>query len=144
MELSERRFEDLSRLQYRIFTCALGGDRNRSALVLNFSGVYGVGSAGNGDAAFMRIITQAALSSWDSDAVVFDLRELAYEWGDAIWGVFSRGVARSRAERVPCALVVSDLCRGGFSTCRNLIPPMFDDLELAITFVGEQVVRGSP
>jgi hypothetical protein len=99
MELAEHRFDELSRLQYRIFTCALGGKHNARALVLKFSGVYGVGSAGNGDADFMRVI--------------------------------------ARVEGLPCALVVSDLCRGGFSTCQGFVPPMFDDIESAIHFVGQ-------
>lgn len=137
MQLIEHRFDDLSRLQYRIFTCELGGKHNPTALVLKFSGVYGVGSAGNGDAAFMRVITRAATSGWRCHAAVFDLRELGYEWGDSIWGVFGRGIEPSGVESLPCALVVSDLCRGGFSTCSGLVPPMFDDLESAIAFVGE-------
>jgi hypothetical protein len=99
--------------------------------------VYGVGPAGNGDADFMRVVTRAALSAWHSHAVVFDLRELAYEWGNAIWAVFGRGIPCSGVEGLPCALVVSDLCRGGFSTCRGMVPPMFDDLGPAIAFVGE-------
>jgi hypothetical protein len=135
MELVEHRFEDLSRIQYRIFTCALGGKHNPMALVLKFSGVYGVGSAGNNDADFMRVITRAARSAWRSDAVVFDLRDLAYEWGDSTWGVFGRRL--SEVDGLPSALVVSDLCRAGFSTCARLVPPMFDDLESAIAFVAE-------
>jgi hypothetical protein len=137
MDLVERRFDSLSRLQYRIFTCALGGKHNPTALVLRFAGTYGVGSAGNGDGDFMRVITRAATSAWHCHAVVYDLRELAYEWGDSIWGVFGHGVPPSGVEGLPCALVVSDSCRGGFSTCRGLVPPMFEDLESAITFVGE-------
>jgi hypothetical protein len=137
MELVEHRFDELSRLLYRVFTRELGGKHHARALVLKFSGAYGVGSAGNGDAAFMRVITRAATSAWRCHAVVFDLRELAYEWGDAIWGVFGRGIEPSGVEGLPCASVVSDLCRRGFSTCRTLVPPMFDDLESAIGFVGE-------
>ena len=135
MELVEHRFDELSRLQYRIFTCALGGKHNPTALVLKFSGVYGVGSAGNDDAALMRIITHAATSTWLSQAAVFDLRELAYEWGDSIWKVFGRGIETSGVEGLPCALVVSDLCRRGFSSCAGFVPPMFDDLDSAIAFV---------
>src|SRR5262245_54238114 len=105
MELAERRFDELSSLQYRIFTCALGGKHNPTAIVLKFSGVYGIGSAGNGDADFMRVITQAALSAWHSHAVVFDLRELTYEWGNGIWAVFGRGIHPSGVEGLPCALV---------------------------------------
>src|SRR5262249_39766417 len=104
-----------------------------------FSGVYGEGSAGNGDADFMRVITRAALSAWHSPPVVFDLRELDYQWGDAIWSVFGfgRGVHSSGVENLPRALVVSDLCRGGVSTRRGLVPAMFNDLETALAFVAE-------
>jgi hypothetical protein len=137
MDLIEHRFEELSCLQYRIFSYDLGGKHRPTALVLRFAGVYGVGSAGNGDAEFMRVITRAALEAWHCHAVVFDLRELAYDWGDAIWRVFGRGIRSSGVEDLPCALVVSDLCRGGFSTCRGLVPPMFDDLESALAFVAE-------
>ena len=137
MELVEHRFDELSRLQYRLFTCALGGKHNPTALVLKFSGVYGDGSAGNDDAAFMRVITRAAISAWRNHAVVFDLRELAYEWGNGIWSVFSRLMDPSEGENLPCAMVISDRCRGGFSTCARLVPPMFDDLDSAVAFVAE-------
>src|ERR1700747_1694426 len=124
MDLSERRFDELIRLQYRIFTFPLGGKHHAKALVLKFSGVYGIGSEGNGDADFMLAITRAATSVWHCHAVVFDLRELAYEWGDSFWRIFGRGIEPSGTEGMPCALVISDLCRGGFSTCQGLVPPM--------------------
>jgi hypothetical protein len=137
MDLVEHRFDELSRLQYRIFTCDLGGKHNPTALLLRFVGTFGVGSAGNKDADFMRVITGAAISAWRCHAVVFDLRELAYVWGNGIWDVFRDGVQTSGVKRLPCALVVSDLCRRGFSTCRRVVPPMFEDLETAMTFVAE-------
>lgn len=138
MDLNEHRFEELSRLEYRIFTCSLGGKHHAKALVLKFAGTYGIGSAGNGDADFMLAITRAATSVWRSHAFVFDLRELSYEWRDAIWRIFGRGIEPSGTEGRPCALVVSDLCRRGFSTCQSIVPPMFDDLESAIQVVAEQ------
>jgi hypothetical protein len=35
MELVQRRFDDLSRVQYTVFICAFGGKHNSTALVLN-------------------------------------------------------------------------------------------------------------
>jgi hypothetical protein len=137
LELVELRFEELSRLQYQIHSCALGGKHHARALVVKFSGIYGIGSKGNGDANFMRAIVLAALNVWHSHAIVFDLRDLAYEWGDAIWRVFGRGIDPAGIDEYPRALVVSDLCRSGFSTCGTIVPPMFDDLESAIKFVAE-------
>jgi hypothetical protein len=135
VQLCERRFDDLSQLRYQIFTCELGGEHSPIVLVLAFSGTYGDGTLGNGDADYMRVITQAALSLWDVHGVVFDLRELRYCWGNGIWAVFGRGLPSSGAERYPRALVVSDLCRDGFSTCAGLVPPMFDRLEEAIEYL---------
>src|SRR5262249_16298306 len=109
-------------------------------LVLKFSGAYRQGSAGNGDATLMRVITQAALSAWDPDAVVFDLRELDYKWGNGIWSVFGLGIPSSGVERLPRVLVVSHLWRGGFATCGGLVPTMFDDIEDAIKCV-EEIAR---
>lgn len=137
MQLIEHRFEELSHLQYRVFTCQVGGKHDPTILVLKFSGAYGIGSEGNCDATLMQAITNAALSTWYSHAIVFDLREMRYEWGDAIWRVFGRGAQSHFVEGLPIALVVSDLCRSGFMSCQVLVPPIFDDLESAIAFVSE-------
>src|SRR5579862_5459896 len=114
MELVKHRFRELSRLQYQILTSAIGGRHNPTALVLKFSGDYGIGTAGNGDAAYMRIVTRAAVSAWPCDAVVFDLRDMTYWWGNSIWGLFGNSIPPSGVEALPRALVVSDLCRRGF------------------------------
>lgn len=136
MHLTEHRFEDLSDLKYRIFTCDLGGEHHAQAMVLQFSGTYGVGSEGNGDAEFMRVTSLAALSAWRVHAV----RELDYEWGNSIWSVFGHGIDPSGVERLPVALVVSERCRTGFASCASLVPKMFDDLESALAFVGPPAI----
>jgi hypothetical protein len=139
VELVEHTFEELGNLRYRMFTCPLAGEQYATALVIRFSGVFGIGSAGNGNAALMRVVTRAGLDAWGCRAVVFDLRELAYEWGNGIWEAFSRAVEAGRGKRLPCALVVSELCRNGFSSCAGMVPPMFDDLEAAVAFVARPV-----
>ncbi len=135
MELREHHFDDLSKVRYRIFTCDLGGKHHPVVLVLAFNGTYGEGTLGNGDADYMCVMTQAALSLWNVHGIVFDLRELRYCWGNGIWAVFGRGMPSSGAEHYPRALVVSDLCRNGFSTCAGLVPPMFESLEAAIDHI---------
>lgn len=132
MEFTEHRFNELSDIEYRIFTCDISGDRKATALVLQFSGSYGHGSAGNGDGQFMRTITLCALSLWNVDAVIFDLRELDYEWGNTIWGIYGRSFDPSGIGDLPYATVVSDRCRAGFETCAGIVGPMFDGLESAI------------
>ena len=132
MQYIEHRFGDLSQLEYRIQTCRLGGKHHATAMILGFSGRYGVGSAGNGDSEFMRITSLAALSAWRVHAVVFDLRQLKYEWGNGIWSVFGHGIDPSGVDEMPVAMVVSDLCRNGFSTCAGMVPKMFDDIDSAL------------
>jgi hypothetical protein len=132
MELVERHLLDFSDIQYRIFTCDLGGDSELTALVLEFSGRYGYGSLGNADGQFMRTITLCALSLWTVEAVVFDLRELEYEWGNTIWGMYGHSIDPSGIGDLPYATVVSDLCRAGFQTCESIVGPLFDDLESAL------------
>lgn len=139
MILTEHRFDELSNLQYRVFLGVLEGEHNRTVLVLNFTGTYGIGSKGRRDADFMQAITEAALTAWNCDAVIFDLREFAYEWGNNIWGLFGRGVRYSAIRDLPQALIVSDLCRGGFLTCGSIVPPMFDDFESAANYVRDAV-----
>lgn len=132
MELIEHRFESLSEIQYRIFTCDISGDRSATAMVLRFSGTYGHGSLGNGDGDFMRIITLTALSFWRVEAVAFDLRELNYQWGNSIWGMYGRSIDPSGIGDLPYATIVSDLCRTAFQSCESIVGPLFDDLDSAI------------
>lgn len=132
MQLTELRFDSVSDIKYRIFTCDISGKRSATAMVLQFSGTYGHGSQGNGDGHFMRTTTLSALSLWSVEAVVFDLRELRYEWGNTIWGMYGRSFDPSGIGDLPYATVVSDLCRAGFQSCEGIVGPLFDDLEAAV------------
>lgn len=91
------------------------------AVVIKFNGSYGYGSAGNGDALYMIAIRDYLLNCVLAYAVVFDLRELNYEWGDGIWDMF-------RCDE-PFATLVSDRCKG-FQTC-GVARPMFESIESA-------------
>lgn len=132
MQLHEHRFDELSDIQYRIFTCDISDERTATAMVLRFTGSYGHGSAGNNDGHFMRTVTLSAVSLWMVDAVVFDLRELDYEWGNTIWGMYGRSIDPSGIEDLPFATVVSERCRAGFESCEGIVGPLFDDLDAAI------------
>lgn len=143
MKLRELVLSDLSRLRSRCFLCEFAGTHNPKALVLEFAGKYGVGSLGNDDAAYIEATKSAWLSVLRVDAIVFDLRQMEYEWGNSIWNAFRWGTALGKSIRhegkpqpvYPTALVVSELCQPGFSTCEGMVPPMFDDLDAALTFV---------
>lgn len=134
MKIRELALGDLSALRARTYLCEFECDRGPTALVLEFAGKYGSGSEENCDADFMDAVKSTWLSILDVDAIVYDLRQMEYEWGNSIWNVF-RGCCFGPKKVYPSALVVSNLCRPGFSTCGEIVPPMFDDLDEALRFV---------
>ncbi|MBN9519395.1 hypothetical protein J0H58_12875 [bacterium] len=134
MEIRDFDLHTLSALSYRMRTCEFGGTWNPTALILEFSGVYGWGSQGNGDADFIAAIKAAALEVLHVEAVVFDFREMSYEWGNRIWEVLH--CRRPDGDTsLPVAMVISDECRPGFAGCTKMVPPMFESLEQALRFV---------
>ncbi len=92
------------------------------AVAIKFMGSYGDGSAGNGDAAYMIAIRDYIVSCVLPAALIFDLRELEYEWGNTIWNMFQCDE--------PFATIVSERCKG-FRTC-GVAKPMFYDMEAAL------------
>jgi hypothetical protein len=98
---------------------------------------------GNDDAAYIEATKSAWLSVFHVNAIVFDLRHMEYEWGNSIWNALLWDTASDESileegeprPVYPTALVVSGLCWPGFSTCKGMVPPMFDDLDTALRFV---------
>ena len=116
MKISEFKFDALSQLKYLIFVCEFGGKWNPSALVLEFSGKYGLGSEGNTDADYIDAIKAAALAILNVEAVVFDFRNMSYEWGNRIWNVLQVNRPDDESGGLPVAMVISDKCCKGFSS----------------------------
>lgn len=56
-------------------------------LAIAFAGMYPPGSEGNECAAEMVAYVRSALSTTNTAAMLFDLRNLDYTWGDAIGGL---------------------------------------------------------
>jgi hypothetical protein len=97
------------------------------ALIVQFAGTYRTGSAGNADARYMTAVASAGFEAWQPQGLVFDLRELKYEWGDRIERLigFGRGkgstleamlMGKERELKdtdIPVAIVTSALCRVG-------------------------------
>ncbi|MEQ8515601.1 MAG: hypothetical protein RIC38_08355 [Chromatocurvus sp.] len=76
-------------------------------LLLQFTGPYGVGSAGRRDAAFLLAMSKAALTLWPPDALIFDLQALEYVWGDNICELFD--IPRLVGFDLPAAVAASRL-----------------------------------
>ncbi|MCL4267464.1 MAG: hypothetical protein KJ069_30095 [Anaerolineae bacterium] len=61
----------------------------QSVLIASFSGKYRHGSAGNPDASYMWGLLKTAIELWNPKAVIIDLHDLEYSWGDRMEEVFS-------------------------------------------------------
>lgn len=86
IKLTPRKFEDLSSLKYSMFTCPLitWPDGGMQCLVIQFRGECGKSTENNGSGyeLFMSTIIKAAMTAWQPVALVLDLRQLKYVWGD--------------------------------------------------------------
>ena len=124
----------MSKLKFSTYIAQFDAKWNPRALILEFSGTYGSGSAGNDDADFIEMIRVAALTVLHVHAIVYDFRNMDYEWGNRIWSVL-RCLRGDDEGQMPCSMVISDRCWKGFSTCTGMVPPMFDTLEEALACV---------
>jgi hypothetical protein len=122
-DLTEWKLSEISKLQSRTFFCHFpywpsfadqGGSRD--VLVVSFYGEYGDGCDGGEDATFMVAITAGAIAALPRFALILDLREMAYVWGDKLTEVLYSGESRFEAAELPTAVVVSDRCRAGMTS----------------------------
>jgi len=132
LELEEWSFDDLSELKCRIHG-VLDDDRETHVAVVSFEGVYGVGSEGNDDAAYMRGMVLAVLSAWDVAGLVLDLRKLEYSWGYALLGVIeAAGELRDQNESAtfhfPVLIVTADDCHKGVESLLESATESFGDI----------------
>lgn len=110
MNLRELKIAPDSEIAHEMYLVDLPSLPGSEALVMKFIGTYGYGSGGNGDARYMTAMTKAAIEYCGPNALIFDLSELGYEWGDMLEAVLSTGYQLWGDEDVPHAIVVSGLC----------------------------------
>lgn len=91
----------------RSHTTLLDSPESGPIAVISFSGDYPPGSAGNEMAREMKAVVTAAVNKFHPSAVVFDLSELNYRWGDAISGIFWALLQDTR-EFLPSCVVATD------------------------------------
>jgi hypothetical protein len=109
-------------------------------LVVRFTGVSGFGCANNGDANYMAAMIHAGIVAWDPCAILLDLREMAYQWGDMMVNPLCAGFRHyADGSDLPLAVVVSDLNRQGLTSLvtdemHDVHPAsiLFETLEAAI------------
>ena len=111
MKLELLRLEELSNLQYAFYSCPLPQKEYSEALMVSFTGEYGIGCQGNGDARFMTAIISAAMAAWEPSALILDLRTMKYEWGDLIDMALCAGNFAYTESPFPTAVITSELNR---------------------------------
>jgi len=115
-------------------------------LMLEYSGPYAVGSAGRRDAAYLLAMSRAAVTLWPGDALIFDLRELHYVWGDEISALFD--IRRLVGFELPSAVIASPVnetpLRGiigsevGVPACEIVRKPDDAIVAVCVQFRGDQ------
>lgn len=88
----------------------IAGGRHPGAIRIAFRGTYGWGAAGRWDARLIVAVLAETVRRHAPQALILDLSELDYRWGDDIARVLEY------RWRVPVAIVVSDLCADGLAS----------------------------
>jgi hypothetical protein len=117
MDLTPHSLTEMSDVKVAFFTCPLPSKSYCEALIVRCTGECGFGSNSNADAQFMTAMVKAGLAAWEPVALVLDLRELKYQWGDQMLGVLCAGEGYYYDwSSPPTAVVVSGLCRDGLTS----------------------------
>lgn len=116
-------------ISYEIFCTQMPSATHLDVLIMKFSGVYGIGSKGNGDAQFMTAMTKAAISYTAPFGLIFDFTDLSYQWGDRMSDVILAGEHHWADAEMPFAIVVSDKCVEAMTSLLKVELDM-DDLTL--------------
>jgi hypothetical protein len=116
MKLQQVRIEDETRLGYEFRLETSGRNSFCYTLIAKFLGDYRDGSAGKPDLRFIVGMTKMAVAIWYPAALVLDLSELRYEWGDDMNELLSPTFGGERA-----AVVVGPKCARAIATLATLL-----------------------
>src|SRR5262245_46357125 len=118
-------------------------------LIVAFEGAYGIGSAGNSDATFMRAASAAGVEAFFPDAVIFDFTRLKYVWGDMLESVYSTAPNLPGEAKQRFAVLVGPECREAVRTLElgefsseplSSIPWAHETLESACEYLRNSVL----
>jgi hypothetical protein len=97
MKLRPVRIEDETRLRHEFQLETTGRNPFCHTLIAKFIGEYRTGAAGAPDAAFIVGMARMAVEIWRPAAVVLDLSDLRYEWGDEMGWLLPPSLGRKSA-----------------------------------------------
>jgi len=114
-----------------------------SIIHLAFAGDYRSGSGGAPDAHFIEGMVRTVDAIWGPSALVLDLRNVSYDWGDEMDLVLQPPTGISAIVVGPkCEPAISTLCYG-IDTKKSILEQahFFDALEPAIDYVTRALVE---
>jgi len=114
--LARKNPNELSKIEVSFWTGASRITDYRTILVVRYRGKYRPGSEGNPDATFMYAQGRYALAAFTPCAVLIDLTELEYEWGDMLEAVFSFAADQYYDKPFPTAVLVGEKCADAIGT----------------------------
>jgi len=144
IELEDLQLDSLSDIDVSFFRARSRRGAPGSILIARYAGNYRFASAGNRDARFMYAYGEAAIAAWSPSAVVIDLQNLHYKWGDMLERVFDVGARSYVDSKFPRALVVGPHCEEPIRTLVlgeyskksiSSIEWIFRDFEKALDYV---------
>lgn len=111
MELKPCSLGDLSCAKVSFATCLLPSTPYAKALVVAFTGKADNRREFHGTYRFMNAMIAAGAAAWNPFAVVLDLRQLSYEWGDEMASALVSARDSHSGRSLPSAV-----CRGHFGS----------------------------
>ena len=84
-------------------------------LVISYSGVYGIGSKGNGDAHYMHAMGTFGMEFSNAAGLILDFRKLNYKWGDMMDYVLNLP-HEARPRPIPFAIIFGEKNRKALGT----------------------------
>ena len=136
--------EDVS-IEHKYFKMPVPSASYANILVVQFSGQSGFGCNNNSDATYMAAMIRAGIVVVKPIAVLLDLRDLTYEWGDMMAEPFCAGHNHYVRGDLLLVAVVSDLNRKGLTsllTDEMATDPknvLFESLEDAVDFIDTDI-----
>jgi hypothetical protein len=113
-----------------------------SIIHVAFAGDYRDGASGAPDAYYIAGLMEIAKNAWGASALIVDLRELRYDWGDDMALVLEPPTEVAAILVGPkCERAISTLCYG-IDTTRTVVekPNVFDDFGPAVEYVTRELV----
>lgn len=131
---------DVSPLEHQISTWQPSG-LSTPVLVISFSGIYRYGSQGEPDSRLMESVVAGARIAFCPEAIVLDLSQLDYQWGDDLRHVVRTAIGRSDQVTLPVTAAIGPKAWDGWKT----FAPLFASALAGFWFdnVGEAVLHAS-